>query len=73
MCALTSYTVLLSSIVTLPVLLPVSLPVLLPVLPGGDGGIRELRPLPLERQAKLLAAAGDFQGGLSWLLSGGLY
>ena len=29
---------------------------------GGDGGIRRLRPLPLERQAKLLAAAGDFQG-----------
>lgn len=34
---------------------------------GSDSGIRRLRPLPLERQAKLLAAAGDFQGALELL------
>lgn len=32
-----------------------------------DGGIRQLKPVPLERQAKLLAAAGDFQGALELL------
>jgi hypothetical protein len=32
-----------------------------------DKGIRQLRPVPLERQAKLLAAAGDFQGALELL------
>jgi hypothetical protein len=32
-----------------------------------DKGIRQLRPVPLEHQAKLLAAAGDFQGALELL------
>lgn len=31
------------------------------------GGIRQLKPIPLERQARLLAAAGDFQGALELL------
>ncbi|KAF6257282.1 hypothetical protein COO60DRAFT_26268 [Scenedesmus sp. NREL 46B-D3] len=34
---------------------------------AADKGIRQLRPVPLERQAKLLAAAGDFQGALELL------
>jgi hypothetical protein len=34
---------------------------------SSDKGIRQLRPVPLERQAKLLAAAGDFQGALELL------
>ncbi|WIA17457.1 hypothetical protein OEZ85_014302 [Tetradesmus obliquus] len=32
-----------------------------------DKGIRQLLPVPLERQARLLAAAGDFQGALELL------
>lgn len=31
---------------------------------SGEAGIRRLRPVPLERQARLLAAAGEYQGAL---------
>jgi hypothetical protein len=34
---------------------------------SSDGGIRQLKPVPLERQARLLAAAGDFQAALELL------
>lgn len=34
---------------------------------SSDGGIRQLKPVPLEKQARLLAAAGDFQAALELL------